>query len=70
MTHEFVILKQGEYFTYTKYEDIPLEFDHVIKFLPSIPEGPHTDEQHEEINSWTNKLKELMKRERKNASSN
>ncbi len=69
MAHEFVILKNGVLETYNKYEDIPESFDNVIKFLPEIPDGPHTDEQHEEIDSWNDKLKDLLKRER-NASSN
>jgi hypothetical protein len=64
MKHEFVILNNGILETYTKYEDIPESFDHVIKFLPEIPEGPHTPEQHEEIDQWNDKLQELMKRER------
>lgn len=65
MAHEFVILVDGKLQTYDKYEDIPLEFDNVIKFLPEIPEGPHTHDQHEEIDQWNDKLKELLKRERK-----
>lgn len=69
MKHEFVILRKGVLETYNKYEDIPEDFDHIIKFLPDIPDGPHTDEQHEEIESWNEKLQELLKKER-NASSN
>lgn len=69
MKHEFVILRKGVLETYNKYEDIPEDFDHIIKFLPDIPDGPHTDEQHEEIDSWNEKLQELLKKER-NASSN
>ncbi|QMP83941.1 MAG: hypothetical protein [Caudoviricetes sp.] len=69
MAHEFVILRKGVLETYNKYEDIPEDFDHIIKFLPEIPDGPHTDEQHEEIDGWNNKLQELLKKER-NASSN
>lgn len=63
MPHEFVILKNGILETYDKYEDIPESFENVIKFLPEIPEGPHTHEQHEEIDSWNDRLKELLKRE-------
>jgi len=53
----------GELKTYTKYEDIPERFDNVIRFIPEIPEPPHTHEQHEEIDSWNERLQELMKRE-------
>lgn len=63
MAHKFVILRKGILETYDKYEDIPLEFENVIQFLPEIPPGPHTHEQHEEIDTWNDKLKELMKRE-------
>ena len=62
--HKFVIRKNNELLTYNNYEDIPLEFDHVIEFKPSIPEPPHTEEQHEEIEQWNNKLAVLMERER------
>jgi hypothetical protein len=64
MAHQFVILKNGTLETYDKYEDIPEEFDNLIKFLPDIPDGPHTHEQHEEIDSWNEKLKELLKKEK------
>ena len=61
--HEFVILRNGVLETYNKYEDIPESFENVIKFLPDIPPGPHTEEQHELIETWNEKLKELLKRE-------
>ena len=63
MAHEFVILLNGELLTYTKYEDIPKKFDNVVRFIPKIPEPPHTHEQHKEIDSWNERLHELMKRE-------
>ena len=64
MAHQFIILRNGILETYDKYEDIPEEFDNVIKFLPEIPDEPHTHEQHEEIDSWKDKLKDLIKREK------
>lgn len=63
MAHEFIVLLNGELKTYTKYEDIPERFDNVISFKPEIPEQPHTEEQHKEIESWNNKLQKLMERE-------
>ena len=63
MAHEFVLLVKGELKTYTNYEDIPDKFNNLIKFLPEIPEPPHTHEQHEELGLWNERLKELMKRE-------
>lgn len=65
MAHKFTILLDGKLINYDKYEDIPLEFDNLIEFLPEIPPGPHTDEQHEEIDQWMNRFAELMKRETK-----
>ena len=39
---EFQLIVNGELVNYDKYEDIPEEFDHVIKFIPDLPEpeGP------------------------------
>ncbi len=70
MPHEFVVKRNGILETYNQFEDIPDDFEHVIKFLPEIPEGPHTEEQHEEIDAWNDKLKILMETERRNASRN
>ena len=67
MAHEFVIIRKGIQETYTKYDDIPLDLDHVIKFLPEIPPPPHTHEQHKEIDSWTDKLQRLIVIENQNA---
>ena len=47
-------MKNNELFTYTNFEDIPLDFDHIIEFNPSVPPEPHTEEQHQEIFSWLN----------------
>jgi len=63
MAHEFVILIGKELKTYTRYEDIPEVFDNVISFKPEVPDPPHTEEIHEEIESWNVKLKKLMERE-------
>jgi hypothetical protein len=63
MPHEFVLLVNGELKTYSKFEDIPEKFDNVIKFLPEVPEPPHTEHQHEEMDVWNDRLKELLSRE-------
>jgi hypothetical protein len=70
MAHKFIIKDKGKLKEYTRYEDIPEIFDHVIQFLPEIPEEPHTHDDHDEIEIWNEKLQELMKRERPYASSN
>lgn len=67
---EFVILIGNTLYTYTKYEDIPKKFDNLIKFIPDIPDPPHTEEQHEEINSWNDKLQKLMEIERASSNKN
>jgi len=65
MNHVFQILIDGEIKTYHNFNEIPDKFDNVISFCPIIPDGPHTKEEHDEINNWNDKLKELMKRELK-----
>jgi hypothetical protein len=65
MAHKFTVLIDDKIYDYDKYEDIPMEFDNLIAFFPEIPPGPHTDEQHEEIEGWFDKFAELMKREKK-----
>ncbi len=64
MPHKFVVRVAGELRTYQRYEDIPQDIEHVIEFLPEVPPPPHTHAQHEEIDSWNDKLQELMRRER------
>ena len=41
-------------------KDIPDDLDHVIEFLPEIPPGPHTSEEHDEIEQWHNQFLKLM----------
>lgn len=65
LTGEFVIREGNQLFTYENTADIPLEFDNMIKFNPVVLEAPHTPEQHEEIESYLEVFKEIMKRERK-----
>ena len=69
MKGEYVIKINGELITYTDYDDIPNTFDHVIKFNPDWPEEPHTQEDHDLMAVFNNKLQRLMEIE-KNASSN
>lgn len=63
--HKFVLMVEGELRTYNKFEDLPEDFDHVIEFVPSIPDGPHTHEQHEEIEQWHHRLQDLIAKENK-----
>ena len=66
---EFQFIINGELVTFDKYEDIPENFEHVIRFVPDLPEpegedGNHTDEQHEELSLWNVRLQSLMEKER------
>jgi hypothetical protein len=66
MSHKFVVLRRGVLETYNKYEDIPLDLDHVIEFNPEIPPPPHSQEQHEEIDGWFEKFKRVLEIEKSN----
>jgi len=66
---QFQFIIGGKLVTFDNWEDVPEEFEHVIKFLPDIPEpegedGNHTDEQHEAMAIWNVRLQELMEKER------
>jgi len=65
MKGEYIIRNGDELITYNNYNDIPLEFDNLISFKPEYPDGPHSDEDHEFLETFVPKLNELMKRERK-----
>lgn len=60
----FVFLIDGKLETFYDYNDIPDDFDHVIRFQPEVPPGPHTHDQHEEMDKWTDLLQQLMAKER------
>ena len=68
MKGEYIILQNGELITYTDYDDIPSTFENVISFNPDWPESPHTQEDHDYMEVFNDKLQALMERER--ASSN
>jgi hypothetical protein len=62
MGHRFVIMRRDVLEVYDRYEDIPDDLDHVIEFLPEIPPEPHTEQQHEEIDSWLGLFNRLMEK--------
>lgn len=64
----FVILRNNSLETYNNFEEIPEVFSNVIRFEPDYPSGPHTIEQHKEIEKYSDYLKDLLGRE--DASSN
>lgn len=65
MKGRYVVREGEELLIFDHFEDIPLEFDNLIEFLPEFPPGPHTKEQHEVIDTLGDKLDELLKRERR-----
>ena len=64
MMAEFKFVVNGELVSFDKYEDIPEDFEHVIKFIPDMPEEPHTEEDHAEMALWNTRLQQLMEKER------
>ena len=65
----FKFVVDGKLVSYDSYEDIPNDFEHVIEFVPDLPEpagedGQHTDEQHDQMAEWNTRLQKLMERER------
>ena len=61
---EFQFIINGELVLYDKYEDIPEDFEHVIRFIPDVPPEPHTEEDHEEMTLWNTRIQKLMEKER------
>ena len=61
----FVVRHKDKILEFSDYESIPEVFDYVIRFEPTPPEPPHTEEEHAEINSYNKKLQELVKREKR-----
>ena len=68
MKGEFIIREGSAIITYEDFDEIPMEFDNLIFFKPTAPEPPHSEEDHKEMETYNEKLQELMRRE--NASSN
>ena len=61
---EFQFIVNGELVTYDSWENIPEEFEHVIKFIPDVPPDPHTEDEHAEMEIWNTRLQQLLENER------
>ena len=48
---------------YTNFDDIPDKVYRVLKFIPEYPPSPHSEEDHKYIETFNDKLQELMMRE-------
>ena len=44
------------------WDDLPEEMDYLVAFVPDYPPEPHTQEQHDAMAGFGDKLKEVMKR--------
>jgi hypothetical protein len=65
------LIKDGvNYMEFHDWNDIPMEFDNLIRFEPEVPPPPHTDEQHEELEMVHNVFKEIILRERTRGNNN
>ena len=62
LTGKFVVLKNKQLHTYTNYNDIPDDFEHLIEFKPDVLPEPHQGAEHEEIAEWGPRLQELVKK--------
>ena len=65
MIGEYTVKIDNKIFEYTNANDIPKKFDHLIKFVPTEPPEPHTQEDHDYINTFPNKFREVFKRGQK-----
>ena len=65
MIGEYTVKIGNKLFDYTNVDDIPEKFDHLIKFLPTALPEPHTEEEHEHIDSFMDKFREISKRGKK-----
>lgn len=44
------------------WDDLPDEMDTLVAFIPTYPEGPHTQAQHEAMGTFNDKLQEAISR--------
>ena len=65
LTGTFVVKRDGELIEVDRCGDLPDDFDHLIRFEPTIPEEPHSINDHEEMSKWTEYLQELVAKENK-----
>lgn len=59
----YKVLLNNEILEFHNIEDIPETFDNLIEFNPEYPLGPHTDEEHAQMDRMTDVLSELLQRE-------
>ena len=62
---KFVIKDEGKLLEFDRCGDLPDTFDHLISYEPTIPEEPHSINDHEEMSKWTGYLQKLVEKENK-----
>ena len=62
---EFIVRIDNTLYTFENTDDIPKEFDNLIKFNPTPIEGPHTEEEHTINAEMLDVFKDIMSREKK-----
>ena len=62
---EFIVRIDNTLYKYDNTDDIPNQFDNLIKFNPTPIEGPHTPEEHAENAEMVEVFKDIMSREKK-----
>ena len=60
----FVYLKDGKHYETNETQNIPEKIDALIKFVPDYPPSPHSEEDHEYIESFMDVFREIQKREK------
>lgn len=60
----FEVIIDGQVCQFTDYDDIPESFSRVIRFEPEIPPSPHTEAEHQLIESYHEMFQRLMEIER------
>lgn len=58
----YIVLAGGRWLELGHWDDIPEAIDELIAFLPEIPPGPHTPEEHDEMARLTDRLHEVLAR--------
>jgi len=66
----FEVLRNGKLEVYHNYDDIPLDFDNLIRFEPEPLPEQHSEEDHEYAELWNTKLQRLMEIERASSNKN
>jgi hypothetical protein len=61
----FKVLINGKVKTFDNWNKIPLSFENMIEFDPDPITDSHNEEAHEYMETFSDKLNELMKRETK-----